>query len=150
MNDLTPEELRDRWLRAEAELENTRRRQSQAIHDAVAAAEADVLRRVLPIADDLNRAVEAAHTAKGRGALKSVRDGVGLLAQKARATLEGLGVEPIDAQGQPFEPATMEAIQTVSCDAEDGTVVQQYSGGYRRNGRLLQPAKVVVSRKKVS
>lgn len=146
--ELTHEEVYDRWLRAEAELENVKKRKQQEIREARTQAEANTIRALLPLVDDIKRSVESAMAAKGKGALIGVREGVKIVADKAARTLEALGVEAVETTGRQFVADVMEAIAVTSAPGlPAGTVVTQVSGGYRRNGALLQAAQVIVAAK---
>ena len=138
-------DYKDRWLRAEAELQNFRRRASREWDDGRRAAEEDVLLDMVAALDDLERALEAARTAAAAGAWI---DGVALVAQRLRDGLARRGVAVEDPIGRPFDPAFHEALLEVDAPAETapGLVVQVVHKGYRRGDRALRAARVVVSR----
>lgn len=137
-------EFKDRWLRAEAELHNYRRRARREIDDSRRAGEERVLLDVIRWLDDLERALDAA---RASGAPPAITDGLALVLQKGRDALAKHGVDVIDPQGEPFDPAFHEAILEVEPDeTEPGHVAQVVAKGYRRGDRPLRAARVVVAR----
>jgi molecular chaperone GrpE len=138
-------DYKDRWLRAEAELQNFRKRARRDAEDARRSAEEAVLLDLVAWLDDLDRAIEAARSA---GAAAGWVEGVALVLQKGREYLERQGVTQVDPTGQPFDPAFHEAILEVDAPegVPGGTVVQVIAKGYRRSGRSLRAARVVVAR----
>jgi molecular chaperone GrpE len=129
-------EYRDRAARAEAELQNFRtrvERDRQANRDAVIA---EVLRSLLPVMDDLDRA-------EGHGDLAGTP--LELVAQKLRTTFERYGVTRVGVVGEPFDPAIHEAVVRLpSPGAQADTVADVIEGGYALGERLIRPAKVAV------
>lgn len=138
----TEPDFRDRWLRAEAELQNFRRRASREWEEGRRIAEEGVLLEMVAVLDDLERALTAADPAS------SWTQGVALVAQRIRDFLARQGVTVEDPLGRPFDPAFHEAL--LELDAPEGTapgtVVQVVHKGYRRGPRALRTARVVVSR----
>jgi len=138
-------DYKDRWLRAEAELQNFRRRASRDWEEGRRLAEEGVLLEMVAVLDDLERALAAADSS---GAETSWAQGVSLVAQRIRDFLARQGVAVEDPLGRPFDPAFHEAL--LELDAPDGaapgTVVQVVQKGYRRSGRALRAARVVVAR----
>ncbi len=139
------EDWRERWLRAEADLQNFRRRAVRDRDEAVRHAEDRLLLEVVSVLDDLERAL-AAQPAEAAEA--GWTQGIVLTAQRAREVLARAGVEPIAAVGAPFDPAVHEAMLEV--DAPEGiapgAVAQEVQRGYRRGDRALRAARVVVAR----
>ena len=137
--------FKDRWLRAEAELQNFRRRASREWDEARRDAEERVMLEIIGALDDLDRALESAEQAS---AASSWTEGVRLTARRLREYLARQGVEAIDPLGQPFDPAFHEAMLEI--DAPEGRaageVVQVVLKGYARGGRPLRAARVVVAR----
>ena len=135
-------DFRDRWLRAEAELQNFRRRASREWEEGRRLAEESVLLEMVSVLDDLERALAAADPAS------SWTQGVALVAQRIRDFLGRQGVAVEDPIGRPFDPAFHEAL--LELDAPEGTapgsVVQVVHKGYRRGPRALRTARVVVAR----
>lgn len=137
--------LRDRWLRAEADLQNYRRRARRDVDEGRRIAEERVMLEIVHALDDLDRAVESAAQS---GAPESWTSGVTLTAQRLREYLLREGVRTLDPVGQPFDPSFHEAILEVDAPAgvEPGQVVQVVLKGYARGERSLRPARVVVAR----
>lgn len=138
-------DYKDRWLRAEAELQNFRRRARRELEESRRASEEAVLLDLLALLDDLERA----HRAAGdTGAPAPWSEGVALVLQKGRDYLERQGVVTVDPAGQPFDPRFHEAILEMDApeDVAPGTVMQVVHRGYRRGERALRPARVVVAR----
>lgn len=138
-------DYKDRWLRAEAELQNTRRRSARDRDDAVRAAEDRVLLDVIEVLDDLERALGALAKASAE---ESWTQGVVLTAQRMRDVLARRGVTVIEAQGKPFDPTYHEALLEVPAPegSPPGSVVQEVQKGYARGERALRAARVVVAR----
>ncbi len=134
---------KDRALRLQAEMENFRKRQQRLAEDRVMADRERLLRAFLAVADDLARALSA----DGIDA-EDLREGVDLTYQSMLRLLEQEGVEPVEAEGQPFDPAWHEAVGSVpheEAGVEPDTVVEVVQPGYRIGDRLLRPARVIVA-----
>jgi len=135
-------DYKDRWLRAEAELQNFRRRASRDWEEGRRAAEESVLLEMVTVLDDLERAVASADPGS------PWTQGVALVAQRMRDFLSRQGVTAEDPLGRAFDPAFHEAL--LELDAPEGTapgtVVQVIHKGYRRGPRALRTARVVVAR----
>jgi molecular chaperone GrpE len=142
-----PEEtdFKDRWLRAEAEFQNYRRRAQREQEQSRRDAEDAILRDVITVLDDLERALSSLTPEDARAPWTQ---GVALVAQRLRDTLARHGVEVLDPVGQAFDPATQEAILEVDAPAgaAPGTVVQVILKGYVRRERTVRPARVIVAR----
>jgi molecular chaperone GrpE len=138
-------DYKDRWLRAEAELQNFRRRAVREWEEGRRMAEEGVLLEMVAALDDLDRALEAARSSGAAGAWV---EGVTLVAQRLRDGLARNGVTVEDPLGQPFDPTFHEALLEVDAPtgAAPGTVVQVAHKGYRRGERALRAARVVVAR----
>jgi molecular chaperone GrpE len=134
---------RDRALRLQAEIENFRKRQQRLAEERVLADRERLLRAFLGVADDLERALHA----DGADA-DDLRQGVDLTYRSLMRLLDQEGAEPIEAAGQPFNPAWHEAVGTVPhvhAGAAPDTVVKVVEAGYRLGDRLLRPARVIVA-----
>jgi molecular chaperone GrpE len=142
-------ELHDKWLRAAADLENHRKRTRREIDDAKVEARAKVLKEMLPVVDNLERAIEHAAPAEG-GAPQPIVEGIQLVLRQFTTAFERLEVSPIEALNQPFDPNLHEAISQQESDQPAGTIVQVLQRGYRIGERLLRPALVVVAKAKAS
>jgi molecular chaperone GrpE len=135
----------DKYLRAVADLENYRKRGKRDLDDAKADTKTRVLKEMLPVVDNLERAVE--HADKQGDAAAAMVDGIRLVLRQFQTAFERVDVTPVDAAGQPFDPNLHEAISQIeTSDAPPGTVVQVLQRGYRLGDRLLRPALVVVAK----
>jgi molecular chaperone GrpE len=132
----------DKYVRALADLENYRRRSKRDLDDARADARTRVLKEILPVVDNLERAV--AHGSAGDG--DAILEGVRLVLRQFMTALERCEVTPVVADGQPFDPNLHEAISQQESDAPPGTVVSVLQKGYKLGDRLLRPSLVVVAR----
>jgi molecular chaperone GrpE len=137
----------DRYLRAAADLENLRKRQRREVDDAKLESKGRVLKEMLPVVDNLERAIEHATTAAGSN---PIVEGVQLVLRQFLTAFERLDVTPVEANGQPFDPNLHEAISQQESDATPGTVVQVLQRGYKSGERLLRPALVVVAKAKAA
>ena len=134
----------DRWLRERADLENLKKRTARERQDAVRFGNESLLRDLLPVVDNLERALAAA---EGSGDVRSLATGVELVRKAFTDTLQRHGVERIPAAGQRFDPACHEAVAYVESDTHEAHhVMQEHQAGYRLNDRLLRPAMVTVSK----
>lgn len=138
---------RDQLLRTAADFDNFRKRTRKDIEDAQRKGTERVLLEVLPVADNLERAVQAAQQS---GDLNSVVEGVSMVLRFLEDALSRLGVERVQSLGQGFDPSLHEAVQQVESDQPAGTVVTEMTPGYRLSGKLLRPAMVAVARPRSS
>lgn len=133
----------DRALRAQAELDNYRKRARRELEDERRYAALPVLRDLLPVLDNMQRAIAAAEQAPSS---TSLLDGVRLIAQNLDSALARHDCKRIDALGKPFDPAFHEAIsQQPAPDVPPGTVVLVAQDGYTLHDRVVRPAQVIVS-----
>ncbi len=134
----------DRFLRERAELENFKKRMHREQAEASRFACEPLIRALLPVVDNLERALE-----HDGGDGQSVREGVRMVLKSLSDILEKHGVTPVDALGEPFDPSRHEAMaQAESAEHEPNRVVAQHHKGYLLHDRLLRPALVTVSRRK--
>lgn len=131
------------WQRARADYENLRRRMERAGANAAEAAKDQLLFRLLPIVDYFAAAV--AHVPESRKD-DAWTEGVLRTQQALAGFLREAGITPIVATDVPLDPAEHEAVAEVPSAHPPGTIVAVVSTGYRRNGRVLRPAKVTVSK----
>ena len=133
-------ELDDRLRRAWAEFENARRRAERERSDFLQFASMDLVRNLLPILDDFERALKA------ESADKEHARGVELIYQRFFDTLQKMGLEPIETEGRQFDPNQHEAVQRVhSEEFDDQAIVEELQRGYNFKGKLLRPAWVKVA-----
>ena len=133
----------DRLLRALAEADNIRRRSQRDREEAVRYAAEALVRDLIPILDNFDRALEAARAA---GESTAIVDGVELIRREVMKALERHGVTRYSALGQRFDPNQHEAIaRVVSVDKEPDTVVGETVPGYSLRGRVIRPAQVAVA-----
>ena len=136
-------EQKDRMLRAMAEADNVRRRAQRDAEERVRYANESLVRELIPILDNFDRAVASARAA---GGAESVVAGVELIQRELLRALERAGVSRYSAVGQPFDPTRHEAIaRVVSVDATPDTVVSETAPGYALQGRVVRPALVAVA-----
>jgi len=132
----------ERFVRAKADLENMIKRHQREIADRARYAGEGLARDILQAVDDLERALQ--HADDGAA---SVSGGVELVLKEMLAALQKNGVERIDAEGKPFDPAAHEAVAMVETgDLPPGTVMQVFRAGYKMRDRLLRAAMVSVSK----
>ncbi|MBI1734780.1 MAG: nucleotide exchange factor GrpE [Candidatus Rokubacteria bacterium] len=137
------DEKQDRLLRALADTENIRRRAQRERDDYVRYATESLLRDLVPVLDNFDRAIAAARAA---GNAPGVVDGVELIQRELLRVLERAGVTRYSAVGEPFDPKRHEAIsRIVSTTAAPDTVVAETAPGYLLHDRVLRPALVAVA-----
>jgi molecular chaperone GrpE len=137
------EEHRDRYLRAAAEFDNARKRAAREREEYTRYVNESLLRELLPVLDNFDRALQAA---RGEPAAAAVTAGVELTQREFLRVLEKFGVTPFPSVGQPFDPERHEAIARVPAQGRpEGTVVDETARGYLLNGRVLRPAMVTVA-----
>jgi molecular chaperone GrpE len=138
-------ELQDRLLRTQAEFQNLRRRGEKEKLELSEYASMEAVRSLLPILDDFQRALKAEGVSQEKPGAEYVK-GMELIHQRFAAALEKLGLEPIVAVGQTFDPHAHHAVEMVETDeAPDQTVLAEFQHGYNFKGRLLRPAMVKVA-----
>ncbi len=137
-------ELKDKYLRTLAESENVRKRIRQQSEESIRLQRENLLRDLLPVVDNLERAVAAA---RGGGNGKSIVEGVEMVLASMLDFLKAQGVTPEESVGRPFNPAHHEAIDHVPSDTHPpNTVVQEFHRAYKVGERVLRPARVVVAK----
>ena len=138
------DELKDRMLRIAADFENWKKRARKEQTDSVAQAREAVLRDMLEVVDNLERAT--AQTGGGQVDGAAVLKGVSLVLRLFQQKLERYEVKPFEAAGQPFDPRVHEAISRVeNANVPSGSVAAELQKGYKVGDRLLRPAMVSVS-----
>ena len=154
LSEVTPPEgatdWREGYLRLRADMDNYRRRQEQRFQHIAQEDRQRILLDMLPLADHLEMALQhLAEETQGdaQTLMNTYRNNIEATLQAFRETLKRHGVEPIDALGKPFDPEYHEAVgQIPSDDIPEGHVAQVVQTGYTIDGRLLRPARVLVSR----
>jgi molecular chaperone GrpE len=136
-------DLRDKYLRAMADMENYKKRIERTYRDLSRSTKKDLLRRLLTVKDNLERAIQYGDASEnGEGIVEGVR----LTQYQLEQLLENEGVKNIDAQGKQFDPRLEEAVHSVNDPTvPDNTVVQVVRRGYTYEDDVLRPAQVVVS-----
>jgi molecular chaperone GrpE len=135
-------ELHDRLLRTAADFENFKKRTKKEVDEAAQKGREQLLKEVLPVIDNLERAIK--HAAGD----DPLAQGVRMVEKQLLQALEKFGVTRFSALGQPFDPNMHDAIQQIETDEHvAGTVAQEYASGYLSNGKLLRPAMVAVAKK---
>ncbi len=136
-------DLRDEMLRMRAETDNLRKRLQREKHDSVQFANERLIKQLIPIFENLDRALKAPDTN-----VESLKEGVQLTSNQVLALFKKENVEPIQAVGESFDPSIHEVLSQIeSNDHDENTVIEEFSKGYRMNGRVLLPSRVVTSRK---
>jgi molecular chaperone GrpE len=141
--------LKDQALRALAEQENTRRRAQRDVEENSKFAVSNFARDVLPVGDNLRRALEtiSPEARAADPALAKFAEGVELTERELLNVLERFGIKRIDPVGQPFDHNLHQAMMQVdNANQPPGTVVQVFQPGYTIHGRLLRPAMVTVAK----
>ena len=132
-------------LRASAEMQNARRRAQQDVEKAHKFALDKFVDDMLPVADNLERALEAANGQQG--SFEAIVEGVELTLKSMTDGLKRHNVEAVDPAGEPFDPQLHQAMSMVpDPNVEPNTVINVFQRGYTLNGRLVRPAMVVVSK----
>jgi molecular chaperone GrpE len=136
----------DRYLRAAADLENLRKRQKREVDEAKFETKSKVLKEMLPVVDNLERAVGHAEK-QGGGDPGGIVEGVRLVLRQFAQAFERCGVTAIDAKGKPFDPNLHVAVSQIETgDHPPGTVLEVLQTGYKIGERLLRPSLTVVSK----
>lgn len=134
------DELKDLLLRRQADFDNFRKRTERERSEYLQYAGMELVRDLLPIVDDFERALKA------ESASPEYAKGVEMIHHRMLETLKKLGLEPIETEGAKFDPHLHQAIERVeTSDAPDGTILGEFQRGYRFKGRLLRPSMVRVA-----
>jgi molecular chaperone GrpE len=136
-------DAQERLLRTQAELENYRKRARREYEEAQRYREIDLLRDLLPVLDNVLRAIEASETTSD---VESLRSGFRMTAQQIEKILESHGCSTVATDGTPFDPTVHDAIlQQPTAAAAPGTIVGTASRGYKLHDRVVRPAQVIVA-----
>jgi molecular chaperone GrpE len=137
------DELQDRLLRSAAEFDNYRKRTERERRELSDAVSADLIRDLLPVVDDLERALAAAADSPDN----ALRSGVELIHRQLLEAIRRRGAEPFDTVGEDFDPAWHEALASEPADGRrDGEITAEIRRGYRIGQRLIRPAMVKVAK----
>ncbi len=140
---------KDQTMRAKAETQNIRRRAELDVEKAHKFALEKFTSELLPVVDSLERAIDSARSAEAgaEAGAEAIRQGVELTLSMFVAALKKFNVEPVDPQGEPFDPQHHQAMSMVeNAEVEPNTVLHVMQKGYLLNGRLVRPAMVMVSK----
>ncbi len=141
--------LKDQKLRAIAELENFRKRAEKDQSDALKYGISNFAKEIINVRDNIERAQSSiSEEAKNNEAIKSVIEGIDLIAQSVVSTFEKIGIKKIESLNEKFDHNLHQAMMEIKNDElEPGTIVQELMPGYTLHDRLLRPAMVGVSKK---
>lgn len=136
-------EWRDKYVRLSAEFDNYRKRTLKEKMDLMSSAGEDVIKSLLPVMDDLERALAATEKASD---VAAVREGVVLISNKLRDTLRGRGLAEIEAVGQELDTDFHEAVAKIPAqdEAQKGRIIDVVQKGYKLNDKVIRHSKVVV------
>lgn len=138
--------LQDKYLRLAAEFDNYKRLAQKEQRDYSRFANESLLKEILPILDNLERAIKASKEAQAGGKSESLIQGVDLTLKQFGEVLSKFGVQPIASVGQVFDPARHQAVARVESDkVPSNTVAEEYQKGYLLHERVLRPAMVSVA-----
>lgn len=137
-------ELNDKYLRLYSEFDNYRKRTIKEKADIIKTASEDVLKSILPVIDDLERAVKANETIQD---LNTIKEGVQLIYNKIKNTTQQKGLTALESIGETFNPDLMEAITHLPAadDSQKGKVIDEVEKGYKLGDKVIRFAKVVVA-----
>lgn len=145
------DKLRDQLLRTAADFDNFRKRSRKDVEDAERRGKEDVIREVLPVLDNLERALGAAAALPadaGAAEVKGIVDGVKMVLKLFEDQTSRMGLSKVKTVGERFDPSVHDAIQQVETDEHAaGSVIQEVVAGYRLGEKLVRPAMVIVARK---
>ena len=140
--------LKDQLLRLAADFDNYKKRARRELADTAKMAREDVLKELLPVFDNLERATSHATQATD---VKALTEGISMVTRQFVDTLGKLGIERVAALGLPFDPTVHEAVQHLeTTEYAPGTVAMELQAGYRQGDRVIRPAMVVVAKPKPS
>ena len=143
------QDLKDQRLRAAAELENFRKRAEKDQADALKYGVSNFAKEIINIKDNVERAQSSiSEDVRSNDAVKSIVEGLDMIAQSAVATFEKIGIKKIESLNEKFDHNFHQAMMEIENDeVEPGTIVQELISGYTLHDRLLRPAMVGVSKK---
>lgn len=134
--------LSDKLIRNAAEFDNYKKRTSREKEDFYKSAVCETVAPLLPVLDNLERAVAAAEDSGESG---SVLDGVKMVKKQFEDALKSIGVEPIEAVGEQFDPEKHNAVMTADSDEDENTVLEEFQKGYIYRDKVVRHSMVKVS-----
>jgi molecular chaperone GrpE len=138
--------MKEQWVRTAADFDNFRKRSRREVEDARKGGKEELLKELLPVFDNLERAIQSAQRATD---VKGVAEGLQLVLRQYVDTLARGGITKVASVGKPFDPTHHEAIQQVETNEHPpGTVVAEVQPGYAQGERLIRAAMVVVAKPK--
>lgn len=138
--------FQEKWLRVAAELENVRKRSRRELIESRRFAQADALRPFLDVLDNFERALQTPPGQADNQENNGFREGVELIFQKFQGLFKDLGVEPIEALDQPFDPNVHEAVGQLEREGTvSGQVIEVVQQGYRFQDLVIRPARVIIA-----
>jgi len=139
------DELRDKYVRLYADFDNFRKRNAKEKIELIQTASKDVIKELLPVIDDFERAQKALETSND---IKAVKEGMSLIYQKLLNNLSSKGLKPMDSVGKDFDVSLHEAVTEVPTTPEkEGKVIDELEKGYYLNDKIIRFAKVIVGKK---
>ena len=140
--------MKEQWVRTAADFDNFRKRTRRDIEDAKKGGREELLKELLPVFDNLERAIQSAQRATE---VSAVSQGLAMVLRQFTDTLGRSGIQKVPTIGNQFDPGVHEAIQQIETDEHPlGTVVAEVQPGYTQGERLIRAAMVVVAKPKVA
>ena len=140
-------EAHDRMLRIAAEFENWKKRSRREAEEAGARGREQLAKEILPVLDNLERALSAVGAAGGAASVESLGQGVKLVDKQLHGVLEKFEIKSFESLGEPFDPSKHEAIQQMeTTEFPAGNIARVFARGYLIGARLLRPAMVAVAK----
>jgi molecular chaperone GrpE len=138
--------MKEQWMRSAADFDNFRKRTRRELEDARKGGREELLKELLPVFDNLERAIQSSQRAQD---VKAVADGLLMILRQFADTLGRVGITKVETVGQQFDPSVHEAIQQIESDDHPaGTIVAEVQPGYTQGDRLVRAAMVVVAKPK--
>lgn len=137
-------EIFEKLQRVAADYENFQKRVPKQIDDTIAYKKEKIIKTLLPTLDSFEHTLQNAHSAEN---LNVLVEGIRIIYDQMLDALKAIGVEQINALGQKFDPAMHEAImQKAEAGQEDDTVLEEFQKGYKLNGRVIRPSRVIINK----
>jgi molecular chaperone GrpE len=141
------DQFEERWLRSVAELDNYRKRTRKELQDVRRFAAADVIRGLLEVLDNLERAVQAIQSGDAAADVDNIQAGILMVSQQLESVLAEQGLQKIEAENAEFDPRLHEAIQQVEVEGvPSGQITEVVQTGYLLHDLVLRPSRVVVAK----